>query len=78
MADIYFQICTSDRFNNTTGSLISSDLNIITPAQTNLPLNFYTLISELWNTKHMPAYATNPEHINKMWALSKKVGYRNK
>lgn len=73
MADIYFQICTSDKFNKATGSLINSDLEIIPPPENTQSINILDLFKELWNTKHTPAYASNPQHIHTMWEVCEKV-----
>ncbi|MEX0685505.1 MAG: SDR family NAD(P)-dependent oxidoreductase [Balneolales bacterium] len=73
MANNYYRICTSDEFAQVTGALISSELNIIPPLKDNMPVKGFRVISELWNTKHIPAYGTDPANIEKMWELSTQV-----
>lgn len=73
VANNYYHICTSAEFKDVTGTLINSKNEIILPAESDQPLDFFSNLKELWNTRHTPAYATNPKNIERMWHLSKQV-----
>ncbi|MFZ5824389.1 MAG: SDR family NAD(P)-dependent oxidoreductase [Bacillota bacterium] len=72
MAGCYYQICTSAEFREVTGVLIDSKCRIILPAEEK-PLGELGVIRELWNTRHVPAYASNPANVEQMWNLSRAV-----
>ncbi|MEX0927881.1 MAG: SDR family NAD(P)-dependent oxidoreductase [Balneolales bacterium] len=78
MAGIYFHLCTSGDLKEVTGVLFDSRSNILLRGEKHKPLSFFTLIRELWNTRHVPAYASDPENIERMWTLSKKVISRHR
>ena len=73
MAENYYQICISERFRQVTGALISSELHIIPTLGNQKPPSGLSVLKELWNTKHVPAYAADPQNIDRMWEVSNKV-----
>lgn len=72
MAECYYQICTSDRFKEVTGALVDSKCRLLPPTEKQ-QLTPVAVIRELLNTKHAPAYASDPANIERMWDLSREV-----
>jgi NAD(P)-dependent dehydrogenase (short-subunit alcohol dehydrogenase family) len=72
MAGCYYHICASAEFRRVTGALVDAKNRIILPAE-GKRLTPVSLIRELWNTRHTPAYANNPVNIEQMWRLSRQV-----
>lgn len=72
MANNYFQICTSEKFKNVTGKLISDkrDILVAAPEKLNLGQNIKELFIK--NTFY-PRYADNKEIQDKLWSLCEEV-----
>lgn len=69
----YHHICTSEAFRQVSGALVSSKNAIIPPFASERRLDPVTLLRELWNTRHIPAYGSDPENIEMMWGLAHEV-----
>jgi NAD(P)-dependent dehydrogenase (short-subunit alcohol dehydrogenase family) len=72
IAGCYYHICASAEFGGVTGSLVDDKNRVILPAEAKV-LTPSRLIRELWNTRHAPAYATDPANIERMWHFSREV-----
>lgn len=74
VAASYYHICSSDEFQHVTGTLIDTRHEIIAPAESSgRRLDPISLVKELWNTRHTPAYANDPDNIEQMWDLAQQV-----
>lgn len=72
VARCYYHICTSEEFRGVTGALVDTHNRILVPAERE-PLTPIGVISELWNTRHAPAYASHPETVERMWRMGREV-----
>lgn len=72
MANNYFEICTSEKFKDVTGKLISDKGYILEVAPKKMSLG--ANIKELFiNSTHYPYYADNKEVKDKLWELCEKL-----
>ncbi|HYG60925.1 MAG TPA: SDR family NAD(P)-dependent oxidoreductase [Symbiobacteriaceae bacterium] len=71
MGDCYYDICTAEAFREVTGALVNSKRQILPPQSE--PVNPLHVVRELVNTRHAPAYASNPVNLERMWKLSQAV-----
>jgi NAD(P)-dependent dehydrogenase (short-subunit alcohol dehydrogenase family) len=73
MGEVYYQICTSPRFAEVTGSLVDSKLQVLPPVEAGRRLNPLEVARELRNTRHAPPYAGDPENVERMWRVGREV-----
>ena len=66
-ANLYYEICTAERFKNTTGVHINHKLEIMRPAESGKGI--ITDIKQGFGTEVFPAYALNKEVTEKIWNL---------
>lgn len=72
MADHYFSICTSDQFKHVTGKLIDHHRQIVPPPPSH-PTGTLTLLRNILGSGTYPAYARDPENIEKIWNLCNQL-----
>jgi NAD(P)-dependent dehydrogenase (short-subunit alcohol dehydrogenase family) len=70
MADIYYQICTSDRFRAVTGQLINHRREIMSQAAEEKGL---AQLKNIFGISTYPKYASQPENIDKLWTLFQEL-----
>lgn len=75
MADVYFNICTSDEFRNVTGKLINHRLEIVEQTTIEEDSNYMQVFREILRGKTYPKYADNFVVQNKVWAMSPKLAH---
>lgn len=73
IADRYFEICDSSRFNKISGQLFDHRLRIIGHPKSDKPMNPFKVLKELLKTSELPQYASNPENKTLMWDVSQKI-----
>ena len=66
-ADLYYEICTSDRFRDTTGVHFNHKLDVMQPAKTDAGI--ITDIKQGAGADVYPAYALNEEVSKKVWTI---------
>ena len=68
MANNYFQICTSNEFQNVTGKLFNDKLQImqVSPSEN---LGFIQSVKQLFGSKYYPIYAHKQEVSERLWNL---------
>ncbi len=66
-ANLYYEICTAERFKNTTGVHINHKLEIMKPAESGKGI--ITDIKQGFGADVFPAYALNSEVTEKIWNL---------
>lgn len=70
-ANLYYKICTSDRFRDITGVHLNHKLQVMQPAKTGA--GFITDIKQGMSADVYPAYAINSEMINKIWGICREL-----
>jgi NAD(P)-dependent dehydrogenase (short-subunit alcohol dehydrogenase family) len=73
MADTYHHVCTSAEFREISGALVNSKKQVLPPVEGKVPLTPREVAREVWNTRHTPPYANDPDNIEAMWRLSREV-----
>jgi NAD(P)-dependent dehydrogenase (short-subunit alcohol dehydrogenase family) len=73
IADRYFEICDSTRFEKTSGRLLDHKLRIIQAPIGDGPMNPLKVLKELISTREFPHYAGKPEIVSRMWRLSSEI-----
>lgn len=73
MADVYFNICTSDEFRNVTGKLINHRLEVVEQTTLEEDSNFMQVFREILSGKTYPRYAGDLVMQDKVWQLSQKL-----
>jgi hypothetical protein len=63
MAQHYIELCTSEKYETTTGKLFNHKLEIMNPGPEN------PSIKEIWNSQYYPAYAKREDLKEKIWEL---------
>ncbi|MFD1039717.1 SDR family NAD(P)-dependent oxidoreductase [Virgibacillus byunsanensis] len=76
MAQHYFDICTSDKFETITGKLIDHKQKMMQQPPSHNP-NVITQIKQITGSKVYPAYAANPEIQEKLWELCNSLTNKN-
>lgn len=71
VAELYYSICTSNHFNETTGKLFNHNLKIMQSGKENPDPK--TQISQLFGNEVYPRYAHDQATTDKIWALCKQV-----
>lgn len=66
-ANLYFNICTSDRFKDTSGVQLNHKLKVMRPAKVNAGI--MTDIKQAIGTDAFPIYALNDEVSEKVWKI---------
>lgn len=69
MADKYFEICTSGKFQNITRKLINHKLEIMEPAKNNKSNSEFV---KVLGSNYYPDYAEDQELIERVWSLCKE------
>lgn len=72
MAQLYYDICTNERYAKETGKLINHLGKVMKPAQHNVP-NPIQLIHYLKSNDYYPAYGSNKQHMNTIWDISQQA-----
>lgn len=72
MANNYFEICTSEIFQNTTGKLINDKLEIMQVTPSEYP-GFFKQLKIVLGSRFYPTYANNDHVMNQLWELSRKL-----
>jgi NAD(P)-dependent dehydrogenase (short-subunit alcohol dehydrogenase family) len=72
MGATYYHICASADFREVTGAVVDAKHRIIRPAESPR-LTPFGVIGELLNTRHTPAYASDPANIEQLWSLGHEV-----
>lgn len=70
MAETYYHICTSDKFNNVTGKLVNIYNKIMTPPQRPAGKEGFGVIKNIFGSDHYPHYANDREVIERVWEVS--------
>lgn len=70
MAELYFDICTSDKFRDVTGKLINHRLEIVECSDLTDESGFLQVAREIKNGKTYPKYADNIEIRRKVWEMN--------
>ncbi len=70
-ADLYYEICTSDRFKNTTGAHFSHKLEVMKPAK--VGAGVITDIKQGFGADVYPVYALNEEVSEKIWSTCNEL-----
>lgn len=73
MADIYYQISTSDAFGKVSGKLINHRLEIVQRSSLKEDSAWLQVIREIRNGSTYPVYAENREVWEKVWKICKEV-----
>jgi hypothetical protein len=68
MANNYFQICTSDEYQQVSGKLFNDKLQIMQASPSENP-GFIQSIKQLFGSKFYPIYAHKQEVSNRLWNL---------
>jgi NAD(P)-dependent dehydrogenase (short-subunit alcohol dehydrogenase family) len=71
IANTYFDICTSNEFNNVTGKLINTKKEVIQPS--NNARDIVAQVKQLLGSSVYPSYAEDTNTTNKIWNLSTKL-----
>lgn len=77
MADVYFDICTSDEFRNVTGKLINHRKEIVQRSNLHEKSGILDVIREIKDGKTYPQYAEDITKQEKVWQLSKELTRKN-
>ncbi|MBA9026396.1 SDR family NAD(P)-dependent oxidoreductase [Peribacillus huizhouensis] len=72
MANNYFEICTSDLFQNTTGKLINDKLEIMQVTSSEYP-GFFKQLKIVLGSRFYPTYAHNDHIMKQLWDLCTKL-----
>ncbi|GHH98067.1 SDR family NAD(P)-dependent oxidoreductase [Neobacillus kokaensis] len=67
MADNYFQICTSEAFNDVTGQLINHKLEILQPSTSE---KGFSQLKNIFGSSSYPRYAIDRQNVEQIWRLS--------
>ncbi len=70
-ADLYYEICTSNRFKDTTGVHFNHRLEVMQPAKTGAGI--ITDIKQGVGADVFPAYALNEEVLEKIWGICSEL-----
>ena len=70
-ANLYYEICTSDRFRELNGVHLNHKLEVMQPAQTGK--GFMTDLKQGIGVDVYPVYALNEEMINKIWDTCRQL-----
>lgn len=70
-ANLYFDICTSEKFKNTSGVQLNHKLNIMQPAKVNAGI--LTDIKQGLGAEVFPVYALNDEVSEKVWTMCSEL-----
>jgi len=67
MAQNYFDLCTSEEFQTTTGKLFNHKLEIMKPGPEN------PTMKEIWSSHYYPAYAEREDIKDRVWELCSEL-----
>jgi NAD(P)-dependent dehydrogenase (short-subunit alcohol dehydrogenase family) len=73
IADIYYNICTSDKWSMVNGAMFDYREKILGSPVGNRSQSPLQLIKELWNTTRLPPYAVEQEPMERLWSISSEV-----
>jgi NAD(P)-dependent dehydrogenase (short-subunit alcohol dehydrogenase family) len=71
MANLYYEICTAERFRNTTGVHLNHKLEIMKPAKTDQGI--VTDVKQALGADVYPAYALREDVTEKIWDICKEL-----
>jgi len=73
MADVYFHICTSNEFSETTGKLINHRKEVVYCSKLDDNAGFSAVAKEIKSGKTYPKYADNREAQDKVWVYCRRL-----